>query len=309
MIVFKSFEEIATFSDNAVISIGNFDGIHCGHKELMQRINKKKLEINGKSLVVTFSNHPAMVLRPGRTPDLLASPEHKLVLLERHGIDGVLFLPFTKELSKLTARAFVEKLRQHLPFKELVLGYDAAFGKDREGNKETVIALAKEYGFKVDYAEKIVIDDYTLSSTLIRQCVREGKLELAEKLLGRPYAIFGTVAKGPGKGKQLGFPTINIPTKGLCLPPFGIYCTRIHLEGEELLGVGNLGSAPTVHNDREAMLEVHIFDFNKDIYGKQVEVILEEYLRPEERYASVELLIEQIQKDVAKAKKCFSLSQ
>ncbi len=306
MIIFESFKELIHFSENAVISIGNFDGVHRGHQELIRCLNSRKKEINGRSLIITFSNHPATILYPNKVPDLLSSPEHKLHLLENSDIDAVLFLPFTKELSQLAAKAFIEKLRSYLPFTDLILGYDAAFGKGRFGDKGIVQALALENKFNICYVNEVIIDGHLLSSTLIRQYIRDGNLQLTEKLLGRHYSIFGPVVKGQGYGKKLGFPTINISTEGLCLPPFGIYCTRITLGEKKMQGIANLGAAPAMHHGRGAMLEVHLFDFHDNIYGKEVEVTLESYLRPERHFDNADLLIEQIQNDIAKAKRCLT---
>lgn len=286
----------------AILTVGNFDGIHLGHRAVLERLGILAKNQNGHSVVLTFSNHPSEVLRPGEKVLRLCTPKHKLRLLEELGIDAVILLVFSKEFSEQTAELFLKKLHDAIQFQHLVLGHDAVMGKDRQGNPQKIRDLAKKNHFQVEYISPVEIEGIPVSSSLIRQFVQKGEFASAEKMLGRKFSIYSTVETGGGKGKSIGFPTANIETEGLCLPPMGVYAVKVRYAGRELSGVANLGYAPTVRHDHKAILEVHLFEHDADIYGEEVEVIFYHFIREEKKFPNLEHLKHQIEHDIKTAK-------
>lgn len=301
MKLFETLEPFPSLSKPIVLTIGNFDGVHLGHQALLQRVIYKTKQCHGESAVITFNNHPTEVLKK-ETPPFLCTIPHKRLLIEAMGIDNLFLIPFTLEFSYQTDREFIEKLAKMLPLKELVLGHDALIGKDRHGSKENVIKICRELNIGVEYLTPFAIDDRLISSTIIRQTIQKGDLQAAQKLLGRPYSVYGKIVKGLGLGKKLGYPTANIPVEGLCLPPYGIYAAFMRFEGRDYPGVISLGVAPTVRKDNKPVLEIHLFDQPPDISGKCVEIFFKRYLREERKFDTLEELSHQIALDVAQAK-------
>lgn len=285
-----------------VLTIGNFDGVHRGHQKVLKALCEYGNRLGLPANAITFSNHPATVLNPGSAPLLLCTREHKEQLLKEAGIESLYMIPFTKELSEQTPEEFIDKLLSVMPFKALVLGSDATIGKGREGTQEVLSQLAKKFGFSLEYIADETIDGRRISSRGIRECIQKGSLEEASKMLGRPYSILGHVVRGGGRGAQIGFHTANITVDGLCLPPLGVYAVIAHVEGKSYPGVANLGRAPTVKNVPTPVLEVHIFDKHLDLYDSPVEVEFRNYLRPEQKFDSIESLKQQISHDIAAAK-------
>jgi len=290
---------------NPVLTIGNFDGVHRGHQILFQRVKEWARKLDGESVVMTFHPHPLDVLFPGKGPVFITSHERKLELIAACGIDATIVIPFDAEFSKISARDFVKGLLvDRLGVKGLVVGYDYRFGYGREGNIEFLKKLGEECGFQVDVVSGIEMEGTVVSSTLIRQFIQEGDLREANSLLGRPYEITGMVVKGRQRGgRLLGFPTanINMGESGQASPKRGIYAVEVVVGGKEFGGAANLGYNPTF-GDTELSLEVHIFDFGEDIYGKPITVRFVDRLRDERRFSGPEELAVQIRKDVAKAK-------
>lgn len=276
------------------LSIGNFDGVHLGH----QKILKNLVESCDQSVVMTFSNHPLEVLQ-GKAPSLICSVSHRLQLFKQAAVDTVILLPFTPSFAELPPALFLANLRQRVPFSKLVLGPDAAFGKGRSGNRAVVQTLAYKDGFSVEYMEALAVQGRPVSSSRVRNLITAGAFKQISLLLGRPFSFFGQVVKGAGRGHLLGFPTANLAVSGLSLPPYGVYRVSVSYQGKELRGVANLGLAPTFSQSKEPLLEVFIADFEEDLYGKNIEVSLEEYMRPERAFASIEELKEAIGRDVA----------
>lgn len=308
MKVFHEFAQLGEIPQLAVITIGNFDGVHLGHQTILNHTKDYAKNYQCLAAVITFSNHPSEVLRPNHPAKLITTPEHKLQLLQEQGIDLTLMLPFTKELSVLSCEEFLTKLMDTLSFKHLVLGYDAKIGKDRQGDGPILRELAKKMHFSIETLPPFALDNEPVSSTRLRHAIISDDLKLAGKLQGRPYSIYSMVTPGAGKGKTLGFPTANLDVQAFCLPPFGVYAVKVKHNGKLLNGVANLGFAPTVRQDRKALLEVHLFDQNQTIYGDHVEVIFVEFLRPERLFENLEALKEQIAKDIAEAKSHLKIS-
>lgn len=302
MQIVDSLEKTPKTFTHFVVTIGNFDGFHLGHQFLIQNLINTARQQQALSIVLTFSNHPSTILRPDHTTSLLCSTDHKIMLLERAGIDLVILLPFTKELSLLSADQFLQKIQKALLFQTLILGSDAHIGKNREGDRSTVTALAKRLGFTVEYFPDCAKDGNRISSSRIRECIQKGDLNQAEALLGRPYSIFGPVLKGNGRGAPLGFPTANLHVDNLCLPPLGVYAVTLISDGKKYPGVANLGLAPTVRHESSPLLEVHLFDTNTNLYNHTVDVQFHKFIRQEKKFEGLETLRNQIADDVLKAK-------
>ncbi|MBA3815219.1 MAG: bifunctional riboflavin kinase/FAD synthetase [Parachlamydiaceae bacterium] len=284
-----------------VLTIGNFDGLHLGHKSVLDRLKIIAKQKSAQTAVLTFSNHPANVINKSPTP-LLCTLEHKVQLLEKEDIDLLILIPFSPEVAVQSAATFLAGIKKALPFEVLVLGNDATLGKNKEGNREAVEVISKEQDFEVEYLGDYSIDDMRISSSKIRACIREGNLVQAAQMFGRPYSIYAPITKGAGRGSQIGFPTANIAVNDLCLPPLGVYAVTLKHLDNKYYGVANLGYAPTLRHDLKTIFEVHLFNYNSDLYGEPVEVIFNKYIRPEQRFDGIEQLKEQIGKDIQTAK-------
>ncbi len=293
-------------SKAGVITLGNFDGLHLGHQELIRRVVKKADEIDGTSIVFTFHPHPLKILSPDTCPPLISTYEEKVALFEEMGIDLLLLIPFTGELAAMTAYDFAKKiLKETLNASEVFVGFNFRFGKNREGNLERLRMFGKELGFNVTELREVTVKNEVVSSTKIRSLLSAGDVEHAGTLLGRPYAIAGRVVSGDRRGRNLGFPTANLEPIHEIMPYPGVYAVRVFVEGRQYDGVVNAGFRPTF-DKHELCLEVHIFDFSKDIYGKEIIVFFIKKIRNEKRFESLYALVEQIKKDVSKAKNILS---
>ncbi|WP_166154648.1 MULTISPECIES: bifunctional riboflavin kinase/FAD synthetase [unclassified Neochlamydia] len=290
------------FSTSSVLTLGNFDGMHIGHQAIIKKVVETAKSQQKASVVLSFENHPSEVLYPDRPVNKICTNEHKIQLIKNMGVDLLILLKFTKEFSEQSAEQFIHHLQTLLPFSHLILGWDATLGKDRKGNKETIKGIAEREHFGVEYIEQQTVDEVAVSSSLIRKFIQEGQLETAQKLLGRPYSVLSAVDRGLGKGKQLSCPTANLDVKNLCIPPLGVYAVNIFVDQQLFKGVANLGIAPTVREDKVPLLEAHIFDYEANLYGKTIEVILTSYLRPEKKFANLEELKLHIQQDILKAR-------
>lgn len=284
------------------LAIGNFDGVHLGHMAVLNYIKEIAAKDGTKTGVVTFENHPAQVLRPQAAPLNICTLGHKIRLLEESGIDFLLLLKFTKELSQLTAKEFLTLLKAYIPFYSLNMGHDGTIGKDRQGNEHLMMQLAKEHNFSLNYLYPLEIQGEVVSSSKIRQIIREGDLRKTETFLGRKYSIYSTVVSGYQKGREIGFPTANLDVSGLCTPPHGVYTVTALHEGKIYPGIANLGISPTLKDNPNPVLDVHLFDVDLDLYNKQIEVIFHSYIRPEQKFNSIDQLKLQISKDISIAK-------
>lgn len=297
----KIFRELQSFPqkiNSCVLTIGNFDGVHRGHQKILNRMK----EVGYPAVALTFENHPSTVLRPDHPLCCISTTEHRIKLLKTYGIDLLGLLRFTQEFSRQTAHTFLSQARQYIPFTHLILGHDAALGKDRHGDPKIIRKLGDELGFDVEYIQEFIWKGETVSSSKIRQLVEEGKLQEATDLLGRSYSIYSQVTKGSRIGSQIGFHTANLNVDNLCLPPFGVYAVKVLLNGSEYSGIANLGIAPTIHDSRKVSLEVHIFDLEDDLYEKWLEVIPTRFIRPEKKFDDREELQKQIALDIRSVK-------
>ncbi|OAG28743.1 bifunctional riboflavin kinase/FAD synthetase [Thermodesulfatator autotrophicus] len=294
-----------------VATIGNFDGVHLGHQALFRETVKRARAHQGHAIAVTFHPHPLQVLRPDKAIKLICSLEQKIKLIEKAGLDYLLLLEFNQALASLEPEEFVEDIFvKGLSIKELVVGYDYRFGKKRRGDTELLKILGQRYGFDVTVVPPQKVNGLVVSSSLIRELIAEGEVALAAKLLGRFYKICGQVIPGRGRGqKLLGFPTANLKlSKEKLLPKTGVYAVWVHLDGQKLPGVMNLGFNPTF-GEGYLSAEVHIFDFSGDLYGQNICISFVERLRDEKKFSSPEELAAQIKRDSEKARQIFNALQ
>ena len=290
------------------LAIGVFDGVHLGHQEVIRQAQDAAIQQGGTAVVVTFDPHPIRVVRPEQAPCLLTSTRHREIILARLGVMHLLEIPFTREFAANTAEQFVELLReQSRPLGSISVGSDWAFGRDRQGTLATLQALGARQGFKVHGAPRVCHGDEPISSTRIRHEVEEGDFSAVQNLLGRSYSVLGTVVKGRQLGRKIGFPTANLAHLAEQLPPVGVYAVRARLDDTFLPAVANLGYRPTVtEGERERILEVHLLDFDQDIYGRELEVKFVQRLREEMRLGSLEELKAQIALDTLQARKILT---
>ena len=294
---------IETPFTNSVITLGNFDGLHLGHQELVRMVIDRARQIGAVSVVVTFRPHPLKILAPERCPPLISIYEEKIRLLEGLGIDVLVKIPFTVSFSSLTPEEFVRDiLCGLLGAKEIFVGYNYRFGKGRAGTTDILRELGKRHGFVVREVEQIAIGGEVVSSTKIRNLLKEGDVDHAARLLGRAYAITGIVVKGDSRGKELGFPTANIAPKHAIVPANGVYAVRLSVRDALYEGVANIGLRPTFGKDQPT-IEVHVFDFNEDLYGEEISLFFMGRLREERKFSSAAELIRQIHTDIAEARR------
>ena len=291
-----------------VVTIGNFDGVHLGHRVILERVRQRARELGGQAVAVTFNPHPVKVLRPEVNLPLLTTQDQKLKLLSDAGLDAVVVLPFTREFAALPAREFVRRyFGERLRAREVVVGHDYCFGRGREGNIELLREMGTILGFTVQVVWAVEVQGAVVSSSLIRAMLRLGKVTEAGRLLGRSYGVAGRVVQGKGRGaKLLGVPTANIVTPNELLPASGIYAVWVR-RGEVILpGVANIGTCPTFNNT-ELSLEVHLLEFSGDLYGEPLEVQFVARLREEQRFPSIEALAAQIHADIVAARQALAV--
>jgi riboflavin kinase/FMN adenylyltransferase len=305
MKLFNHLDQIIEPFKNAVITIGNFDGVHIGHQALFHEAIEKAEAIGGTSVAMTFDPHPLRVMKPNNHPPLITLYEQKSELMERTGIEVLICVPFTREFAAQSAEQFVRDLLvQKIGMKAIVVGQDYSFGKNRQGDLELLKSFGPEYGFEVIVAGWIKSARALaerISSTRIRQLVADGRMEHAEKMLGRHYQIRGKVVTGRDRGgKLLGIPTANINLHDELCPKTGIYAVTVECEGKQHRGVANIGYSPTFE-DHEFTVEVHILDFSDNIYGKKIRVNFIKRIRDEKKFSDISELIAQIKLDIAAA--------
>jgi len=280
-------------------TIGNFDGVHVGHKKILSAVKETAGEKGLSSCVITFHPHPQKVLRNIDIP-LLMPIRERLRLLEREGIDFVACYTFTQDISKITAKDFIsEILVSKLKIKHLIIGPDFSFGRKREGNSELLQTMGKAYDFETSVIGPVYIDNELVSSTAIRNLLKAGDARKAARFLGYNYYIEGEVTEGEKRGRQIGYPTANLSTDWEMLPKPGVYATRACLDDMKLDSITNIGYRPTFGSSR-LLIETHIFDFNADIYGKRLRIEFVERIRDEKRFESVDALVAEIRADVEK---------
>lgn len=284
----------------AVVTSGTFDGVHFGHQKILDKINQLAQRDGGKSIVLTFWPHPRFVLGQGSSElKLLSTFEEKVQLLSSSGIDYLVKIPFTREFASLSSDDFIRQvLVAHLKTQKLVIGYDHRFGKNREGGFDYLMEHSKDYGFEVEEISRQDIEHVGVSSTRIREALALGDIHEANELLGRAYSITGFVKDGDRIGRSIGFPTANleIPESYKLIPADGAYAVRVYVDGGFYQGMLNIGQRPTV-SGQERRIEVNIFDFNEDIYNHRVKVEFVRLLRKEQKFANIDELKNQLNKD------------
>ncbi len=311
MIIIERTEDIEKPFHKAVVTIGNFDGVHIGHQSLFHQVVQKAEAIGGTSIAITFEPHPLRVLTKDQQPPLITLYEQKKELIATTDLDALICLPFTPEFATISARAFIEDLLVgRIGMQAIIVGQDYSFGRHREGNIELLQTLGAELNYDVMVADWITAAHGSkgrISSTRIRKLVMDGRLSEARQLLGRHYQIRGTVIEGRNRGgKLLGFPTANIQLHDELCPKTGIYAVTIDLEGQMLQGVANIGYSPTF-DDHVFTVEVHILDFEADIYGRKIKVNFLKRIRDEIKFNSLDALSSQIRKDIEVARDLFKI--
>ncbi len=309
MNVFNSLDDISEDFRGAVVTIGNFDGVHRGHQHIFHKVLREARQKKSKAVVITFEPHPKRVLHPERQPFyLITSREEKIARIAETGIDGLLMIPFSMEFSQTTAQAFIHSiLWDRLRIKKIFIGHDYTFGRGREGNKTLLAAAGEKLGFAVEVIGAFKVGDIVISSSLTRNLILAGRVKEAALYLGRPYNLSGVVIVGHRRGRGLGFPTANIQPDKALIPARGIYAVRLLLAGNKRQGVLNIGFNPTF-SDSALSIEAYIFDFDEDIYGQRLEVLFIDRIRDEMKFDGPARLVEQIRRDVETARNILNQS-
>ena len=306
MQVFESLDFEEKFA-NPILTIGNYDGLHLGHRKIIERVEIKARENKGTSMLMTFHPHPLTILKPDRFIGLITPLPVKRRLIEEAGIDVMFIISFTDEFHLISPESFVENiLVQKLGIKGLIVGYDFKFGKGGKGNVEYLAAKSTQYGFFFDIQEAITLDNEKVGSNRIRRMIQEGDVKKAGLHLGRPYMIGGTVMAGDGRGRTIGFPTINLQTEFPLIPGRGVYVSSVEIGGKRLPAVTNIGFNPTF-DGQSLTIETYIMDFSQDLYNQKVALYFLDRIRDEVKFSSVDELKDRIRKDVEIARAYFTI--
>ena len=291
-----------------VATIGFFDGVHLGHRFLIQQVKVAATQTGWQSSIITFPVHPRQVIQSEFQPQLLSSPEEKIELLASTGVDNCILLPFTRELSQLTAYEFMQLLYDKYKVRMLVIGYDHRFGHNRAETFEDYCRYGRELGIHIMQASAYTQEQDKVSSSAIRRALQTGDIRTATKFLGYHYYLEGTVVDGYKVGRKIGFPTANLrvdfPNK--LIPSIGVYAVCVYVNGGKYKGMLNIGYRPTINNGTDLSIEVHILDFQGDIYHQKMRIEFIEFLRPEEKFNSVDELVLQMRKDKVATFSAFS---
>ena len=310
MQVIHGLDNIQSPFKNAVVAVGNFDGVHLGHQAIFASVREKAAAIDGTSVVITFEPHPVRVLNHREPPPVITLLDQKLELIEKQKIDAVVVIPFTHDFAAVTARSFVEDiLVGKIGMKGIVIGRDYVFGKNRQGNVDYLKSAGLEFGFEVMVPHWVAMKKSLperVSSTRIREIIQQGDVGYARHLLGRYYQLRGTVSEGRRRGgRQLGFPTANIQIDDELCPMQGVYAVTVEIEAGLFMGVANIGYSPTF-DDHVFTVEVHILDFEGDLYGKPIRVNFIERIRDEKKFSSIDELAAQISRDIETGRNILS---
>lgn len=307
MKVFRGVGSLPSPLPRAILSVGNFDGLHLGHRAILETVISRARHCGGPAVVYTFDPHPRSVLHPERAPGLLTTLEQKQELLEQAGVDVLIVEPFTREFAQTPPATFVrEILHRRIGPLEVYVGYDFHFGHDRQGSMRMLTELGPKLGFSVTIIPEVTVGGADLNSTRIRELLQAGEVEQAAALLGRPYAVRAPVIRGERRGRSLGFATANLQPSTV-LPAAGVYAGRVKRPGDagrrpEHPAVANVGVRPTFGNAGRLLLEVHLIDFEGDLYDRTLEFSFLHHLRPERRFESVDALRAQIARDLQQAR-------
>jgi riboflavin kinase/FMN adenylyltransferase len=289
-----------------VLALGNFDGVHRGHRKILDRVRRVAGERGATSVVMTFDPHPPRVVRPDKAPPLLMTKAQKLEALAAAGLQGAAIIRFTTELSQWDPETFVRLvLVDWLRVSEVWVGANFLFGHDRTGNFSMLRVLGVRYGFRAEKIDPVRYKDFVVSSTRIRRLVSEGRVDEAGALLGHAYSLDGTVMHGDERGRAIGFPTANLCTENELLPPFGVYATTATFNGVVYASVTNVGVRPTVDTSGRPVIETHVFGLDRDLYGAPLRIGFVQRLRDERRFESLDALKAQIAADCERARVLF----
>lgn len=304
MNVFRSIGGLSAIPGPVFLAIGVFDGVHLGHRAVLERTLRAAADGGGIAVALTFDPHPATVLRPGQVPALLTSTRHKLRLIEAIGFRHALVVDFTAGFAATPAGDFVRALAEAArPLRSISVGENWAFGRGRKGNLELLQSLSAKLGFEAAGLPAVTVDGLAVSSTAVRAAVETGDLPLAARMLGRDFSLLGTVVPGRKLGHTLGFPTANVRPESEQLPLNGVYAVRVTLDDTQRAAVANIGTRPTVApGSSERVVEVHLLDFSGDLYGRDIEVSFHEFLREEQKYSGLDALRRQIAVDIDRAR-------
>jgi riboflavin kinase/FMN adenylyltransferase len=303
--VIRGWKDLHAGDRGAAVAMGSFDGVHQGHQRVIALAERAARELGVPLGVITFDPHPRVYFRPDEPAFRLMKGDQQARALEALGVDILYVLPLDPELANMTDREFAARvLHEGLGARHVAVGFDNSFGKDRTGSPETMRAYGQEMGFGVSVAEPVADGDgEKFSSTAVRDALRDGHPEAAAAILGRPFAIEGAVQRGRQLGRKLGFPTANVPLADYVTPRFGVYATRTRLpDGRQIPGVANIGVNPTVDGVTIPLLEVWLFDFDEDIYDQVIETDLVAFLRPEEKFESLDVMTDQVMRDAKAAR-------
>ncbi len=289
---------------NPVVTLGNFDGVHLGHQKILGRLKEEASKIHGEAVVITFEPHPLKVLSPEHCPPLLTPFRKKMMLIENSGIQTVLCIEFSLVFAEVSPLEFIRNiLVEKVKAKKIIVGYNYHFGKGKSGDAETLKTTCKRFGIEVEVMEALTIDHMIVSSSRIRELIRDGEVERASKLLGRDYPIIGKVVGGSKRGHALGFPTANLEISDELYPKTGVYAVEVVWNEQPFNGLANVGLNPTFVTTQEGKkehfsLEVYLLNFDQDIYGDEIQVNFKKRIRDEIRFDSPSDLIHQIRKDI-----------
>jgi len=304
MQVLRSISELEQLRGPLFLAIGVFDGVHLGHQAVISTSAEHARAANGTPVVVTFDPHPEKILRRQRAPHLLTATQHKVALIRNLGVRHLLIINFDKQFAATEPEKFVEQLVNHSkPLHEICVGHEWAFGKNRRGNLDLLTQLGANLDFTVVGIPPVKINGAVVSSTAIREAIAKGDFAKATEMLGREYTILGTVVHGDNLGKKIGFATANLSAHSEQFPPNGVYAAEAKIDNQVYRGVINLGVRPTVSGGKsERVLEIHLFDFDRDLYGRDIEVRFLRFLRSEKKFANLDALVEQIRRDCNEAR-------
>ncbi len=307
MKIINSARELLPPGQKVCLGIGFFDGVHLGHQQIIRQTIADARRYGALAVIVTFDQHPNAIVAPTRVPPLIYPLHRKLQVIGQLGPEALLLLHFDLPFSQQSGEDFIRQLSRDLgQVQSICIGANFVFGQGRRGNVALLQALGQELHFVVHGLSAVSLDSQPVSSTRIRGAIKAGRIDRAGQMLGRSYSLLGLIQRGDGIGRQLGFPTANLKVDGLVLPPHGVYAVQVHVEGSRQRGVLNIGMRPTLQQPQPALqVEVHLLDFEGDLYGKELELYFVDRLRDERRFSSIPELREQIAKDILEALRRF----